>query len=168
MPDTARRAPRRTLLLAVVAAAVVVPGVGVTTAAAGDARVRAGHARHYPELGLDLVPAPAGTVPTLSAGEAVRSYEHSRGGATWQPPRRPRTEVMLAGGRAAQTLTSRLVWVLTWRDIEAAVEGPATLSRAERRALRQQVRFDGTAVVDATTGEVLVVFEEGHDRPRPA
>ncbi|MGW0229891.1 hypothetical protein ACWDWO_16380 [Actinopolymorpha singaporensis] len=172
------RIPRRTLLLAGAAAVVVVPAVGVTTAAAGDARDRARSARHYPELGLDLVPAPAGTVPTLSASAAVHAYEHRQGRATWQPPRRPRTEVMLAsttgsvdlrgpGEPPAGPLDNRLVWVLTWRDVDAEVHGPATLSRAEREAVRQRLRFDGTAVVDATTGEVLVVFEEGHDRGRP-
>lgn len=156
---------------------LVVPGVGVTAAAAGDARDRARSARHYPSLGLDLVPAPAGTVPTLSAGDAVQAYEQSQGRSTWQPPRRPRTEMMLASttgsvgigdpGRPADPFTRRLVWELTWRDIDATLHGPVSLTRAEREAIRARMRFDGIAVVDATTGEVLFLFEEGHDRGRP-
>ena len=77
------RVSRRTLLLAGAIVVVGVPAVGVTTAAAGDARDRARSARHYPGLGLDLVPAPAGTVPTLSAADAVQAYELTQGRSTW-------------------------------------------------------------------------------------
>jgi hypothetical protein len=172
------RVSRRTLLLAGAVVVVGVPAVGVTAAATGDARDRASSARHYPGLGLDLVPAAAGTVPTLSAGDAVQAYEQSQGRSFWQPPRRPRTELMLAttngsvdlrgpGEPPAGPLSNRLVWVLTWRDIEGEIHGPVSMTRAERQAIRQRTRFDGTAVMDATTGEVLVLFEEGHDRGRP-
>ena len=136
--------------------------------------------RLYEGVGLQVAPAPVDAEPALSAEEAVDAYE-SVWGLRWHTSTPPRAELMLASNGVytfepgastgfAATFTDRLVWVLSWNEVESLIA-----SHDRRRSPRYgQSRdsggrlVDGTAVVDAATGEVLAVLENGSELPPSA
>jgi hypothetical protein len=128
--------------------------------------------RRYDSGRLLVVPAPAHTVPGVSAQQAIEAFEANW--STWHEYGPPEAELMIGNGgllfdtdyptgSGGFTLTDRLVWVLTWHDVYGTIRGPK-LPAGTREAIRRGVRFTGTGIVDATTAKVLGIWEHGEAR----
>ena len=106
----------------------------------------------------------------LSPHDAVKSFEQAWG-TLWRGHGDPRTELMVASSDRAyaaaahgETLmtafSERLVWVLSWRDVRAyRLTRPAIDTNDDPSPQFESLGFAATAVVDATSGEVLAVLE---------
>jgi hypothetical protein len=136
--------------------------------------------------GVQFARCPPDAQPVLSAPEAVAVFE-ARWGIVWRRYGEPEAELMLArndrpflrparGETFVSAFSERLVWVLTWHDTYppdaqtaqtaqmARSGGPGWISMPDREALRGRAILVGTGIVDATTGDVLAIFE-GIDVP---
>jgi hypothetical protein len=123
-------------------------------------------------VGLRLTPAPDDAVPAVSAAEAVEALQESW---SWPGGTSTRAELFVGAdgdfGEVSEpagsgTFTDRLVWVLSRREVVEAIHGPATLSPSDRARIQRDTAVTGLGVVDATTGEVLMVFSVGSARRR--
>ncbi|GAA5001055.1 hypothetical protein [Actinopolymorpha pittospori] len=125
--------------------------------------------RRYDSGRLVVVPAPAGTLPQVSAEQAIAQAQ-----GVWDSPGQPETELMIANGgvladedhpttSGGYELTDRLVWALTWRDVPGVIRGPRK-SRERDQEIHRRTLFTDTVIVDATTGQVLYSAEHGERR----
>lgn len=110
------------------------------------------------------VPAPPGTTPAVTAEEAIETTGTYM--PHWLASGPPEVELMIENGDFVNPdpggmLVDRLVWVLTWRDVQG---GSAIVDEDFAR----HWMFVGTAVVDATTGQFISVSRPPiHGRSRP-
>jgi len=130
--------------------------------------------RVYRHLGLQ-VHLPSGVAtPRLSAHEAIAAFGRSWG-RLWDSAEPPQVELMYGnsgefdfdpgpGLAFAATFNDRLVWVLSWRQVASFASG-ADRRRSTTYGHTEPGLVDGTAIVDANTGELLAVLENGREVP---
>lgn len=113
-------------------------------------------------------------VPGVSAEQAIEAFEANW--SRWHDYGPPEAELMIGNGgvlidedhpttTGGYSLSDRLVWVLTWRDVYGTIRGPK-MPAATRDAIRRGVRFSGIGIVDAMTAKVLGIWEHGETRSK--
>jgi len=154
-------------VLLTVVASVLVAGVGGSVASAGSEvqvlRPKVG--RRYRSVGLLLAAVPTHVRPRVSAAEAISAFAAKR---SWPGATASRAELFIGSDGQfgpedddSVTFRNRLVWLLSWRDVEEEIHGPVNLTNADRDRIRRGLTFTGYGVVDATTANALMAFSEG-------
>ncbi|WP_020575146.1 hypothetical protein [Actinopolymorpha alba] len=134
--------------------------------------------RRYEWIGLLVAPADDDAVPVISSTQAIVAFE-AAWGRRWGGDDVPEAALMVAtngefcfdpgpGLRFAATVKDRLVWVLTWSQVHALVHGRGGRPAAYGRDPAKGRLVDGTAIIDATTADVLAVLEDGSEVPPSA